>query len=315
MRSLHLRLLIGADSTQKGGVCGAQVTGREEGHPTLRNVNRQPWGEQEFPLCNPASPLHYRIEEGIAMVRQPEATEYYRVDNSKRLKLTNRSKDCRTQEVQNFSWFNQGKPPREIQSREILFLSQILSSSNSRRKAVLIAETLINTFGSLLRVLTAESDDISAAPGVGRANATAIEFSRSIILDVASSSMRLKPKFHQAALINIIIWSIGESIIEKVMLIYLNKSGGFIGHEIVSTGSESSAGASPKSILSAACRRGASAVVIAHNHPGGSVEPSDDDLILTRKISHAASALDIKIADHVIVSGCQHFSFKEIGYL
>ncbi len=249
------------------------------------------------------------------MVRQLQATKLCRTDKIKRLILTNTEADCRNQEVQNFWWFDQDQPSKKTQSREVLFLSRILSSTNSRRRAVLIAETLIRTFGSLLRVLAAEFDDISAAPGVGRANATAIEVSRSIILDVASSAMRLKPTFHQTALINMIIWSIGESIVEKVMLIYLNKSGGFIGHEIVSTGSESSAGASPKSILSAACRRGASAVVIAHNHPGGSVEPSDDDLILTRKISHAASALDIKIADHVIVSGCQHFSFKEIGYL
>jgi DNA repair protein RadC len=66
----------------------------------------------------------------------------------------------------------------------------------------------------------------------------------------------------------------------------------------------------PRKIMEYALRRHASAIIIAHNHPSGSVVPSDNDRLLTKKIERAAESLDIRLIDHVIVAHQEIFSFR-----
>jgi len=67
--------------------------------------------------------------------------------------------------------------------------------------------------------------------------------------------------------------------------------------------------------MEAALRRGAAALVFAHNHPNGNVQPSEQDKMLTRALVLAAVALQIKVLDHVIVSTDAVFSFRKEGLL
>jgi DNA repair protein RadC len=66
----------------------------------------------------------------------------------------------------------------------------------------------------------------------------------------------------------------------------------------------------PRKIMEYALRSHASAIIIAHNHPSGSVTPSDNDCLLTKKIEIAAESLDIRLIDHVIVAHQGIFSFR-----
>ena len=71
----------------------------------------------------------------------------------------------------------------------------------------------------------------------------------------------------------------------------------------------------PRRVVEAALRRGAAALVLAHNHPNGTVEPTEEDKVLTRAIVLAGEAVQLKIADHLIVSPDQVFSFRKAGLL
>jgi DNA repair protein RadC len=62
-------------------------------------------------------------------------------------------------------------------------------------------------------------------------------------------------------------------------------------------------------------RRGAAAIVLAHNHPNGDVKPSEQDKLLTRALVMAAETMQLKILDHLIVSLNESFSFKKAGLL
>jgi DNA repair protein RadC len=68
-------------------------------------------------------------------------------------------------------------------------------------------------------------------------------------------------------------------------------------------------------VIERALHKGASALVLAHNHPNGNVQPSEQDKLLTRAIVLAASTVQIKILDHLIVSQDKVFSFKKEGLL
>jgi DNA repair protein RadC len=71
----------------------------------------------------------------------------------------------------------------------------------------------------------------------------------------------------------------------------------------------------PRLVVEAALRHKAARVVFAHNHPGGSARPSDDDVEVTNVLCRALGAIGIPVVDHVIVAGPKTFSFAEAGML
>jgi DNA repair protein RadC len=87
------------------------------------------------------------------------------------------------------------------------------------------------------------------------------------------------------------------------------------GIETVEEGSIGYAAVYPRRIIEAALRRGAASMVFAHNHPGGTPTPSEDDKAITRKLAQAASAVEIQVLDHLIVAGNEVFSFRLHGLL
>jgi DNA repair proteins len=73
--------------------------------------------------------------------------------------------------------------------------------------------------------------------------------------------------------------------------------------------------ADPRIILKKALEEDATSIVLCHNHPSGSLQPSKADEDLTKKIKDAAGYFDIRILDHIIVSEEGYFSFADEGML
>lgn len=67
----------------------------------------------------------------------------------------------------------------------------------------------------------------------------------------------------------------------------------------------------PRLIVETALRHQAVSIILAHNHPGGSLKPSQPDLDVTRKIKAATEAISITVVDHIIVAGDGYYSFAE----
>lgn len=102
---------------------------------------------------------------------------------------------------------------------------------------------------------------------------------------------------------------------EAFMVMFLNRSNRVNHYEIVSSGGITGTVADPRLILKKALDYRAVALVLAHNHPSGSLRPSRQDEELTVKIKEAAKYFDIKILDHVIVSQEGYYSFADEGIL
>lgn len=71
----------------------------------------------------------------------------------------------------------------------------------------------------------------------------------------------------------------------------------------------------PRRVIESALKRGAAAVVLAHNHPNGNPAPSEQDKLITRAIVLAAETVQVKIVDHLIVAADEIFSFRKAGLL
>lgn len=102
---------------------------------------------------------------------------------------------------------------------------------------------------------------------------------------------------------------------EAVALLMLDSQLHVIGVEIIARGGLATAAVSPVDIFRPAVRAGASALVIAHNHPAGSVVPSQKDLEFTRAMMAAGAALDIDVLDHIIVAARGFQSLRKLQLL
>lgn len=64
-----------------------------------------------------------------------------------------------------------------------------------------------------------------------------------------------------------------------------------------------------------AIRESAAAVIFIHNHPSGDIKPSQEDILLTRRLVQAGEVLGIQVLDHIIIGDGSHFSFRDNGLI
>lgn len=104
---------------------------------------------------------------------------------------------------------------------------------------------------------------------------------------------------------------------EEVIILYLNSAHKTIGWVKHSSGGMVSSVVDVRTVLSTALICGASALIIAHNHPSGQLFPSEEDKRFTKRISEAGKTLSISVLDHVILAGDDYgyFSFADEGLL
>jgi len=92
--------------------------------------------------------------------------------------------------------------------------------------------------------------------------------------------------------------------------LYLNTRYQLIHDEIISVGSASSSVVHQREVFRPALERNASAIIVAHNHPSGSLKPTDDDINITKTLVAAGEIMGIEILDHIIVAGKRYASIK-----
>jgi DNA repair protein RadC len=108
---------------------------------------------------------------------------------------------------------------------------------------------------------------------------------------------------------------IAEKKKEYFVVIYLDARNQEIKKEVISIGTINTSLVHPREVFEPAVKNLASHLIIAHNHPSGNVEPSDDDLEVTKRLKSAGELLGIEVIDHIIVGKEKYYSFKEGGRL
>lgn len=112
-----------------------------------------------------------------------------------------------------------------------------------------------------------------------------------------------------------LIAQIGHKEQEHLMAIYLNNQNQIVDERVISIGTKNRSLASPSDILRYAVRCNASSIIVAHNHPSGSVAPSGNDREFTRNIMECCKLFEIVLLDHVVVGRDTYYSFREKDYL
>lgn len=102
---------------------------------------------------------------------------------------------------------------------------------------------------------------------------------------------------------------------EVFRVLYLDNQHRLIASETTSMGTINATAVYPREIIKAALGHNAAAVVVAHNHPSGLAEPSEEDRKVTKRLIDALLLVDIRVLDHVVVGHGQAVSFAERGWL
>ena len=161
-----------------------------------------------------------------------------------------------------------------------------------------------------LRDITVQ--ELTQIPGIGPAKATTILAALELGKRVLSTrppdrTVVDDPSVAAAALSNDLMWQTQE----KFAVLLLDVKHRLMGTQIISIGTATETLAHPRDIFREVIRQGAIRVIVAHNHPSGNVEPSSEDIALTRQLLTGAQVLGIPLLDHLILGNGNHLSLRQ----
>lgn len=178
----------------------------------------------------------------------------------------------------------------------------LLMQAVPRRDMKPLARTLIDRFGSLAGVLTADARTLAGHPGMGEATVAALKVVALAARRLARQRVREAPVIGSwQALIDYLTIDMAHLTRERVRVLYLNARNMLILDEHVGDGSIDEAAIHPREVIRRALDLGATALILAHNHPSGNAQPSRADIDITNRIAEAGRLLGITVHDHVVI--------------
>jgi DNA repair protein RadC len=117
------------------------------------------------------------------------------------------------------------------------------------------------------------------------------------------------------AVMDYLFAAMAHAPVEQLRVLYLNTRNRLLLDETMLEGSVNIAPIYPREIVRRSLELGATALILAHNHPSGDPKPSSEDIRVTRLVAAAAEALDIRLHDHVIIARSGWISLRAAGYL
>ncbi len=195
-------------------------------------------------------------------------------------------------------------------------IEYLLMTAIPRRDVKPLARTLIKRFGSLAGVLTADPKALAAHPGMGETSAAAMKIVALAARRLAREQVREQPILGSwDALIDYLTIDMAHLNVERIRVLYLNAQNMLIQDEHVGDGSIDEAAIHPREVIRRALDLGSSALILVHNHPSGSPQPSRADVDITNRIADAGRLLGIVVHDHVIIGRQGHVSLKAKGLI
>jgi len=202
------------------------------------------------------------------------------------------------------------KGPDALSDRELV---AILLRTGGRESGVLgLADRLLE--GGLGRLALRDSDELLQIPGLGPAKVTSLQAAFELGRRAASAGEE-SPAFDRPETVYAYLrWRFPLNR-EELRAFFLDGALRLVAEEILSRGGAAWTHVAPADVFAPALRRGARAVVLAHNHPGGDSQPSETDRRTTRRLEDAGVLLGIELVDHIVISQRDFYSFRRHALL
>jgi DNA repair protein RadC len=184
------------------------------------------------------------------------------------------------------------------------------------KNAVELARETIRHFGSLQAMFGASLREFSTIHGLGPAKFAQLqavkELARRAIGEQLQAGCTLSSP---EAVKQYLRMSLGSRDHELFVVLFLDVKNRLIASEEMFRGTLTHTSVYPREVVKAALARNAAGVMLAHNHPSGTSDPSESDLRLTQALVQALALIDVRVLDHFVVAGPHVHSFAEHGQL
>ena len=206
--------------------------------------------------------------------------------------------------------------PNSLDSAELLSL--FVSTGTKGRSSIDIGRDILRKYGGLGALGTMPATALAAEPGIGPAKAAALAAAFELGVRVAREQINTIPLDTPEQIHRFFGPQMQHLPQEQVMVVGLDTRLRHINTTVVSVGTVSEATAHPREVLRPVIARAAYAFILLHNHPSGDPSPSSADNSVTRRIADAASLMQIRLIDHIIIGRAEagrspYYSYREAG--
>jgi DNA repair protein RadC len=220
-------------------------------------------------------------------------------------------------------WAVEDRPREKLLSRGARHLSDaellaiLIGSGNQDETAVELSRRILTSTGNNLNDLARKGlGYLTTFNGIGEAKAVTILAAVELGKRRKDSEVFVKRKItcsRDAA--QFLMPLLGDLNHEEFWIVLLDRGNKIIDHLIVSQGGISGTIIDVRIILKKALEKVASSLILCHNHPSGTMEASDADIKITRKMKQAAEMMDISVLDHIIIGQNNYLSMADEGIL
>jgi len=195
-------------------------------------------------------------------------------------------------------------------------LAVLLGAGVRGQSAVELARTLISELGSLRALLNAERSLLTRQRGIGPARYAVLKAALELARRHFREALRAGPALAAPEMTRaFLLAQLRDRPYEVFCCLYLDNRHRLIVFEELFRGTIDRAGVHPREVLRQTLAHNAAAVIFAHNHPSGVLEPSQADELITRRLKEALALVDVRVLDHFIIGEGMCFSFSEHGLL
>ena len=192
----------------------------------------------------------------------------------------------------------------------------LLTLTTPRKDCKPQAKAAIKKFGSLRGVLSASSSELQTIEGIGPRNVLSLKLIQAVSHRFLERRMASADIIRSSReLFDYLYHSLRDRTTECFKIIHLNTRNQVLAVETPWEGTVDASHVYPREIVKSALSHHASAVLLAHNHPSGDVEPSPEDVDVTRELLFALKLMGIRVLEHLIIGDNVYYSFADHGFI
>jgi DNA repair protein RadC len=204
--------------------------------------------------------------------------------------------------------------PGALSDAELLAL--LLRTGLAGKGVLQLAQELVDEFGGIAGLLNTPETDLKRIKGLGPAKRAELQAVLELARRALAQTLRDRTALNSPqAVKDYVQLHIGARPHEVFAVVFLDAQHKLLAMEEMFRGTLSQTSVYPREVVVRALHHHASAVVLAHNHPSGSVQPSRADEKLTQNLKAALALVDVRVLDHVIVAQGQSLSMAQGGLL
>lgn len=204
--------------------------------------------------------------------------------------------------------------PQHLTTAELLGI--VCRTGVKGRSAVDLGRELLQSFGGLRELTTAQPQDLRAVKGLGKAKIAQLHAAMELGRRTLSEVKRVKGKVQSSRdVYEFLLPQMRDLSREVFQVLLLNGQNEILDLVTASEGSLSESPVYPREVIQVANRHHAAALIFAHNHPSGNPTPSATDKVITEELVFAGRIMRVRVLDHVIIGDDRYFSFADAGLI